>query len=209
MLRTKRKLKALAALNLDLFRPDCLTPPAPATLYSKIEQMAGQRSEAVSISIEPSEPGLPAEAELYRLFDRYNWMYFDGRLRRPKIEYSSRMRTAGSYIPSQGIIRIGRMYHEVFTDEIGDTLKHEMIHIRHLSHNRAFKAEAARIGASLRANTHPSLRKPSRYVYVCQNCEREYPRQRRMRMASCGYCSRDGRFDSRYKLKLRKDKKKG
>ncbi len=205
---TKRQYRALKALNLDLFHPETLIPPAPATLHSRIREQAGQRMEAVSVSIEPSRAELPTEAELSHLFDRYNWMFFDGKLPKPEIEYSARMRTAGSYIPSQRIIRIGRKYHEVFPEEIGDTLKHEMIHIRHLNHDRAFKAEAARIGASIQARSHPLLTKPPRYVYICWNCGREYPRQRRLRMASCGYCSSGSQFDPRYKLRLKKDKKK-
>ncbi len=205
--QSKRQLKALAALNLDLFRPDSVVLPAPATLYTKIAAGAGSRIEAVSsldldISFSPGAE-LPEVQELYHLFERYNWMYFEGRLPRPVIEYSSRMTSAGSYIPLRHLIRIGRKYHEIFPDEIGDTLKHEMIHMIHLKHDAAFKAEATRIGASVRARSHPQLRKPPRYIYVCDNCGTEYPRQKRLRMASCGICSRGRVYDPRFKLRLK------
>ncbi|HUV31576.1 MAG TPA: SprT-like domain-containing protein [Acidobacteriota bacterium] len=203
MRRTKRQLKALAALNHDLFDAAVCTPPASATLYTKIRQEAGQRLDTAALCFDVPRPELPSVPELYRLFDRYNWMYFDGKLPRARIEYSKRMSSAGSYTPEEKLIRMGRKYHGVFPGEVSDTLKHEMIHLLHIQHNDAFKAEAARIGASVRAKAHPSLRKPPRYIYVCRHCGREYPRQRRLRMASCGHCSRAGRFDPRFKLKLK------
>jgi predicted SprT family Zn-dependent metalloprotease len=147
---------------------------------------------------------MPEVAELYRMFERFNWMYFAGQLPRVRIEYSKRMSSAGSYTPQRRLIRIGRKYHQLFPDELEDTLKHEMIHILHLRHGAAFKAEAARIGASVRAKSHPALRKPPKYVYRCPGCEREYPRQKRLRMASCGVCTTGRSFDPRYKLKLKK-----
>lgn len=207
MKKTKRQLKALAALNLDLFEPEVISIPAPATIHTRIKDHARPAAEAISSLDEagtPEEsPQLPTVAELYRLFDRYNWMYFEGGLPRPIIEYSSRMTSAGAYLPSRRIIRIGLKYHRIFPEEITDTLKHEMIHLIHLNHNAAFKAEAARLGASVRARSHPLLRRPPRYIYVCDNCGAEYPRQKILRMASCGTCSAGGRYDRRYKLRLK------
>ncbi|MBU0985377.1 MAG: SprT-like domain-containing protein [candidate division Zixibacteria bacterium] len=203
---TKRQYKAASALNLDLFEsavvpfpilpvPDPIVPVRPADL------------PVVSPDTAPSLPvpgELPDVATLYRLFDRYNWMYFEGRLTRPTIEYSGRMTSAGMYMPRRHLIRIGRKYHEIFSDEVADTLKHEMIHILHLRHDAAFKAEAKRVGASVRARSHPALRRPARYLYVCPGCGMEYPRQKRLRMASCGKCSKGGRYDERFKLRLKK-----
>ncbi len=186
---SRSQRKALAAHNFDLF--DQTGPVAVST------------AEAVSESAAEPVP-LPSVEDLYALYERYNNIFFGGRLPQVRIEYSTRMRCAGSYTPAKGVIRIGRKYHELFPEEVGDTLKHEMIHILHFRHDAAFKAEAARIGASIRARAHPSLRKPPRYVYVCGNCGREYPRQKRLRMASCGACSRGGRFDARHKLRLKK-----
>ena len=205
MKASKRQLKALAALNLDLFQAESIARPAPATMDSLISSRAGSRAAAVSLIPErqPVADQLPSEAELYSLFDRYNWMYFDGKLPHPTIEYSNRMTSAGAYTPHDRKIRIGRRYHEIFPEDLGDTLKHEMIHMIHFSHNAAFKAEAERVGASLKARTHPALQKPPRYVYVCDNCGMEYPRRKRLVMASCGECSRGGKYDPRYKLRLK------
>ncbi len=198
-----RRLKALAHLNYDLFSHQTMAPPAPATLYTAIKEHAAIRPAQVVSREVVFVTGLPNEADLYRLFDEFNWLYFNGRLPSVRIKYSSRMTSAGSYTPSQKLIRIGRKYHEVFPDELSDTLKHEMIHIIHIQHDREFKKEASRIGASLRARSHPSLHKPPRYIYVCPVCDREYPRQKRLRMASCGVCSKKG-YDERYKLRLKR-----
>jgi predicted SprT family Zn-dependent metalloprotease len=146
---------------------------------------------------------LPSVEELRRMFDIYNREYFDSMLPRIKIRYSKRMLIAGGYFPDRREIRISVKYHMYFPDEVYDTLKHEMIHILHFQHNAAFKKMARRIGASLRANEHPALRKPPRYIYVCPHCLSEYPRQKRLRMASCGRCSK-GKFDPRFKLVLKK-----
>ncbi|RKX25196.1 MAG: hypothetical protein DRP45_06485 [Candidatus Zixiibacteriota bacterium] len=207
-IKSKRQLRALAALNLDLFEAEPLGVPAPATLYTKISEEAGQVTAAVASTedarLSSDGPELPSEEDLYSLFDRYNWMYFDGRLSRPIIEYSTRMTSAGAYLPYKRLIRIGRKYHQIFPEEISDTLKHEMIHLLHLNHSASFRAEAKRVGASIKARSHPSLRKPPRYVYVCENCGTEYPRQKRLIMASCGSCSPNGKYDGRFKLKLKR-----
>lgn len=146
---------------------------------------------------------LPGLADLYRMFDIYNRQYFGGKLPEVKISYSKRMMVAGGYYPSRKEIRISRKYHQLFPDEVYDTLKHEMIHIIHFKHDAAFKKMARKIGASIKANAHPSLRRPPKYVYICPGCFAEYPRQKRLRMASCGRCSKGG-FDRRFKLVLKK-----
>jgi SprT-like protein len=217
----------MAAVHYDLFQseqtllpgltPERLTPPAPATLYTKIREQAQPAilpettvpltaqitSESFAVPAEAAgvAGALPDVAELGRMFDRLNWQHFRGKLPPMTIEYSGRMTSAGSYDPDRKLIRIGRKYHEVFPHELEDTLKHEMIHFRHYRHDAVFKAEAARVGASVRASHHPALRRPPRYIYVCPKCGLEYPRQKRLRMASCGKCSPAGRFDSRFKLK--------
>jgi predicted SprT family Zn-dependent metalloprotease len=207
--QTRKQLKAQAALNLDLFQKDVVCVPAPATLYTLMAEQSEAPAEVSALADEHRQTfgaDLPTGKELYHLFDRYNWMYFGGRLERLKIEYSNRMRTAGAYFPVQRLIRIGRKYHELFPEEVADTLKHEMIHLLHLNHGAQFKTEAARIGATVRARSHPSLRRPPKYVYWCPGCETEYPRQKRLVMASCGSCSTGGKYEERFKLKLKRSK---
>ena len=203
----KQKLKALAALNLDLFELDVINVPTPTPPQTLKTQQSEAPDEVATLTDEHHQTNgtdLPTNEELYQLFERYNLMYFNGLLPRPRIEYSNRMRTAGAYFPARRLIRIGRKYHQLFPEEVDDTLKHEMIHMIHLNHGAGFKAEAARVGATVKARSHPSLRRPPRYVYECPGCRMEYPRQRRLVMASCGVCSPRGKYDERFKLKLKR-----
>ncbi len=206
MLLTKKNKNALKVLNLDLFTPELLSIPAPATLYDKIKQES-EKTSFTSLSIyQDTFDSLPTVEELHIMFDRFNWRFFSGKLHKVNIKYSKRMLSAGSYTPVTRTIKLGVKYHEHFLDEIADTLKHEMIHIIHFHHDRKFKAEARRIGASLKAKFHPSLKKPAKYLYHCKSCNMEYPRQKILRMSSCGKCSSGGKFDSKFKLVLKKQK---
>lgn len=195
---TKSRKKAFAAQNYDLFAQCGGTGIDASSLAARQAPALGTNSEKSPVSSGP----LPSEPELYRLFHQYNLTYFQGRLPEVAIQYSNRMRSAGSYQPDSKLIKIGRKYHEIFPEDIHDTIKHEMIHILNLRHDAAFRAEALRIGATVKARSHPSLRRAPRYVYTCPNCSAEYPRQKRLRMASCGTCSPDGKYDRKYKLKL-------
>ncbi|MGH8016058.1 MAG: SprT-like domain-containing protein, partial [Candidatus Zixiibacteriota bacterium] len=94
---------------------------------------------------------LPSDEALCHLFNRFNNFYFEGKLKEVRIEYSNRMSCAGSYCPEDKMIKLSTKYHQLFPGEIEDTLKHEMIHIKHFFHDAAFRAEAKRIGASLKA----------------------------------------------------------
>ncbi len=164
--------------------------------------IAENRTNANDKAVRESFPDLPSEVELYRLFDQFNCEYFGGRLPRVEIAYSDRMLNAGQYTPSKREIKIGRKYHRIFSDEIEDTLKHEMIHLVHFNHSRKFKEMALKIGASVRAKSHPDLRTKYKYLYVCPDCGKEYPRRKRLRMAFCGSCCKSKNFQPKYKLKL-------
>ncbi|SYZ73154.1 conserved hypothetical protein [Candidatus Zixiibacteriota bacterium] len=190
-MRRGKKNKSPIGINLDLF------DPLPKILPN--ETPVAEATAAI----------LPTGDELYNIFNRLNVAHFGGILPPVKISYSGKMLMAGSYTPARREIKIGLRYHRIFPSEIEDTLKHEMLHIVNPSHNRAFKAEARRIGASVKARSHPSLRAGVRYIYVCPACGREYPRRKRLRLASCGVCSSGGKFDSRFKLSLKKGTKKG
>jgi len=212
----------MAAIHYDLFTPEDMTPPPPATLSHRELDELRRHQEEQRVQLHVTNPPdeiteqevplpesssskqttLPSVDELHRRFDYYNVIYFKGRLPKVRIEYSKRMTSAGSYTPSQRLIKIGYKYHEIFPQDLNDTLKHEMIHIRHYRHDARFKAEAKRIGCTLKAQSHPELRRPAKYIYVCPGCGGEYPRQKRLRMASCGDCSRGGKYDDRFKLKL-------
>jgi predicted SprT family Zn-dependent metalloprotease len=196
---------------LDLFSPQRISVPAPATLYTRMREEQA-RASLTKVSLDASlskakekSASLPSIEELYQLFDRINWTYFAGKLPRVKIEYSSRMGCAGTYTPDEKLIQIGKKYHTLFPTEIEDTLKHEMIHIIHFYHDAKFKKEAERIGATLKAKSHPSLMRPPKYIYECPGCKSEFPRQKPFRMASCGPCSK-GKYTPKFKLVLKKSR---
>ncbi len=191
MKKTIRKI--LRAFNYDLFGQAPTIEPSHVELPSSYLEIET-----------PPKADLPPIEELYTMFDKINVFYFANKLPLTKIEYSSRMTNAGSYTPALKLIKISKKYHQIFPDDIEDTLKHEMIHIVHFYHNADFKKEALRIGTSLKAKPHPALRRKPKYLYLCPGCKKEYPRQKRLRMASCGDCSDKGRFDNRFKLKLYK-----
>ena len=179
----KKSSTATLATNLSLFEQEFLVRPA------RVEK--------------PTNGLLPSVDELYARFHRYNVEFFAGKLPTPRIRYSSRMLCAGQYIRSRMEIVLSSKYHEIFPEDVDDTLKHEMIHIIHFNHNADFKREAQRIGASVKAKAHSQLRLPARYVYQCKACKTEYPRRKRLISASCGKCS-PSRFDARFKLSLKK-----
>jgi SprT-like protein len=192
MRRPKKHQKAGQKTNYELFSNNCRSNGAANVSASYDLNTNNKKFKAT----------LPETAELQYLFKRFNHLYFDGKLKKTKIEYSNRMTCAGSYSPEENLIRISRKYHQIFPSDIEDTLKHEMIHIRHFYHDGKFKAEARRIGASLKAKSHPTLIRPPKFLYVCPGCGLEYPRQKRMTMYSCGECSANKSFDPRFKLKL-------
>jgi predicted SprT family Zn-dependent metalloprotease len=156
---------------------------------------------------EESEPGLlPSLGDLYNRFRHYNIQFFAGKLPTPRIRYSDRLLAAGLYVRNRQEIVLSRRYHELFPQDIDDTLKHEMVHIIHFNHDSDFKSEARRIGASFKAKAHKSLKLPARYIYYCRACKTEYPRRKRLISASCGKCS-PSRFDPKFKLALKKQVK--
>ncbi len=203
MPKSKTQKKALAALNFDLFQPENIAPIAPATIDTKLRLHQQRVPVVLPQKGEISTSRLPSVGELQQMYNRFNWQYFGGKLPPVTIEYSTRMLCAGSCNPRELLIKMGRKYHQLFPSDIEDTLKHEMIHLIHFNHDANFRREARRVGTSIRAKSHPSLRRPPKYIYHCKSCGAEYPRQKRLRMASCGRCSHGRRFDLRFKLKLK------
>ena len=174
----------------------------PATDRGPLAPHTGSAAHTGSVTPHAAPAALPNETELYRLYELYNLLYFEGRLPKARIAYSARMLAAGSCDTRSREIRIGTRYHQLFPDEISDTLKHEMIHLLYRGHGRDFVSMARALGVSIRARSHPSLRRPAKYLYRCTACGADYPRQKRVRMASCGVCTAGRTFDARFKLKL-------
>lgn len=150
-----------------------------------------------------SMAALPDEAELQRRFDWLNETLFKSRLPSASIRWSTRMRIAGTCQRQRLLITLSRPYHERFPQDIDDTLKHEMIHLRYAGHGPAFRREAQRVGASVHCREYDGIHPKARLVYACPNCWREY---RRMKPAElyCGRCAR-GRLLPQFRLMLKRE----
>jgi len=194
MRTSKTQYQALVKINYDLFTGE------EGNVFNNDRRIVDHSKTECSGK-------LPDVNTLYYMFDEFNAQLFNQSLPRVKISYSERMLIAGSFTPVSQEIKIGKKYHKIFPDDLPDTLKHEMIHIIHPRHDRRFKALAARLSVSLRAKPHPSLRGAYKYLYICPACGREYPRRKRLRMASCGICSKGSKFDPKFKLQLKDAKK--
>ncbi len=217
----KKQMRSKSANNYDLFDPANIFPevappglsvpqttsvPATPVLTNPVIEIAGiEIDELISDNIDAVDKELPTEIELYEIFDRLNIRLFNNEIPRLNIKYSKRMLIAGTYSPRKKEIKIGWKYHLIYRDDIEDTMAHEMIHYFVPNHGRKFKAIANKFGISLKAKDHPDLRLACKYLYYCPNCNREYPRRKRLRMASCGKCTTGRSFDARFKLKLKKN----
>jgi len=143
---------------------------------------------------------LPDEAELARRFSWFNEHYFNGALPAAGVRWSSRMRIAGTCDSRKRIITLSRVYHTHFPEDVNDTLKHEMIHLRNHGHDADFRREAERVGATIHCKEYPGLHPRARFVYICPHCRTLFHRSKRERLY-CGVCARN-RLDTRFILLL-------
>ena len=130
---------------------------------------------------------------LRELFDECNKRYFNNTVPTDlKIEWSNRMtRVAGQYswkrnretneIHSKRIA-LSIPYHQRFSDEIIDTLVHEMIHAKYPNnkHGDLFQMEMRRINKKYRLNVtqYSSGRAVVNYIYQCTQCNHNFERSK-------------------------------
>lgn len=141
-------------------------------------------------------------ALLQHEFDLLNAEYFQGSLKPPKIEISRR-KTFGGYYQKQShrIVLSWQAYLEHGIDETMNTFRHEVAHIVHIRHDKAFWDLAYRIGVIKKYAANPlQPRRRRMYVYACPSCGTQMRRYRRYRNASCAQCDR--RYNPKFRLKL-------
>jgi SprT protein len=139
--------------------------------------------------------------------------------REVRVEWNSHMQTgAGRADYHSGLISLNpQLVHH--PAEIDRTLRHELAHIlaqwrarrrRILPHGVEWQQACRDLGISGEKRCHslpfPAKRLAHRYLYRCPNCQRDFPRVRRIKRAvACLACCRKhngGDFDVRFRLKL-------
>lgn len=154
---------------------------------------------------EPSIQSLVSELEAE--FARLNTAHFAGRLRVPEIVVSRRKTYGGYYQPARHRIVVSyQAFREHGQPEMLNTFRHEVAHIVHPNHSRAFWALALELGAAQRHASAPLARPPVRFLYGCPACGRQMARRSRLRRASsCGAC--DKKYNPQYQLQLIKSRR--
>ena len=162
--------------------------------------IAGRRKLSALRNMVHSEETLLAA--LHDEFERLNTVHFAGRLKCPRIEVSRRKTFGGYYQKhTHRIVLSWQAYREHGIDETLNTFRHEVAHIVHQGHDKAFWELAHRLGVVKKYAASPI--KPRRrrvYVYACPACGAQLQRYRRFRAASCARC--DPKYNPRFRLKL-------
>jgi SprT protein len=136
-----------------------------------------------------------------------------------RVEWNSRLKTtAGRADYRQKLVSLNPRLRE-YPAEIDRTLRHELAHIlaqfragrrRILPHGPEWRQACCDLGIADEKRCHnlpfPVSERARRYLYKCPNCQRAFPRTRRIRRAvACLACCRAhnrGEFDAHFRLKL-------
>jgi SprT protein len=136
-----------------------------------------------------------------------------------RVEWNSRLKTAaGRADYRQKLVSLNPRL-SAYPTEIDRTLRHELAHIlaqfragrrRILPHGVEWREACRDLGISDEKRCHnlpfPVSERARRYLYRCPDCQRDFPRVRRIKRAvACPVCCRAhnrGKFDARFGLRL-------
>jgi len=136
------------------------------------------------------------------------------------IEWNARMRTAVGRADFRGwLIALNPALQKFGALEIDRTLRHELAHLlaqfragrrRVLPHGREWRKACHDLGIAGERACHKlpltARELKRRFIYHCQNCQRHFPRVRRIRRATaCLACCRKfahGNYEERFQLQL-------
>jgi SprT protein len=136
-----------------------------------------------------------------------------------RVEWSSRLKTAAGCVDYRGKLISLNLQLFKYPDELDRTLRHEVAHIlaqfragrrRVLPHGIEWQQACRDLGIGDEKRCHnlplPVSKQARRYLYKCPNCQRDFPRVRRIKRAvACLACCRAhnrGEFDERFRLRL-------
>lgn len=121
--------------------------------------------------------------DIIQLYNDYRKLYFNNRLpkaNRITFEWTNNKQSIGSCgkdTINTFTIRLSKPYHSFFPDELGDTLLHEMIHLRVSNHSKKFYDEMKRIqslGGNVHRYTQHSLRDVlAGFCFECDCCHKQ------------------------------------
>jgi len=182
-----------------------VTPPSGARYsgFMSLDISASSTSAYALRRAEAAEREAVA-ARLWAEFHRLNAAFFpDSPLELMELRLSTRKQYGGYCVPSKKVIVLSwQAYKEHGWDETLETFRHEVAHLVHADHSRAFWLLAARLGCT-RKHALPPKERPHafcKYVYECPSCKAQVFRRKRLVRASCGRCDRT--FNPTYQLRL-------
>ena len=164
---------------------------------------------------------LASEGEMRdRAIDLLRELKVDKLAKRLRVEWNPRMRTTvGRADYTRSLISLNPALQSFGLDEIDRTLRHELAHLlaqfragRHriFPHGPEWRRACRNLGLEGERACHklPLATRSiaRRFLYRCRNCQREFPRVRRIRRATaCLVCCRrfaHGKYDDRFRLQL-------
>lgn len=128
------------------------------------------------------------EKELRDLYAMYREIHFNGKIppvEEITIEISSKLTASAGYCnPGKKRIKLSMHYLERFPEDDLGTLLHEMIHFLVPNHGPMFMAWANKInraeGAEIVRKYSFGRAKEGNWLYMCDNCDMEYERVKRL-----------------------------
>jgi SprT protein len=137
-----------------------------------------------------------------------------------RVEWNPRLKTAAGRADSrEKLISLNPRLSDYGEVEIDRTLRHELAHLlaqfrggrrRILPHGPEWRSACRDLGIGDEARCHnlpfPISERARHYVYKCPNCQRGFPRVRRIKRAvaclACCHAHNGGEFDARFRLRL-------
>ena len=208
--RVKARMPLLRQLEFAFRSTDILSVGQPGVSPGELVESAGKM---------PAGPTAETAVLLQTARELLRAHGADRIARELRVEWNSRLKTAaGGADYRQKLISLNPQLFEHPT-EIDRTLRHELAHIlaqsragrrRVLPHGAEWRQACRDLGIADEKRCHNlpfKVRESARrYVYKCPQCQRDFPRVRRiMRAVACLACCRahnGGEFDARFRLKL-------